>query len=228
MKDVKQIAKAAADSLTEFEKVGRAEFFGLEPLPPGRVVDPEKCRCGGGCESFLECDFWYWARKTSDCERNAHRQFQIGKYRVDSLFYCDGQKVVVELDGKEFHQDKRKDLERDKEILRTVDCVIRIPYAAMHFYPQATFCCLASWYPRFKIRAIPSSCFSSEELQEEIDKLDPYEPTARRQWIEDVEADYEVWYACDTFGFAGSVKVWLARGHWNTAMIKRQQKPDRE
>lgn len=40
------------------------------------------CRCGGGCESVLECEFWYWLRKTDSGEARALRQFQVGWLRV--------------------------------------------------------------------------------------------------------------------------------------------------
>lgn len=226
MSNAKTLFEACSDALAEIEKVGMREYFGLEQLPPNRIVDNSKCKCGGGCESVLECEFWYWVRKTPDIERNAQRQVSISRFRVDSLFECDGKKVVVELDGKRWHKDKRADWERDKKLIESVDAVIRIPYAAMHFYPHATFSVLASWYPRFKLRAICGSCFSAEELYSEIEKLDQYEPfLSRREWVETVEPDYEVWHAGEMFGFAGSVKAWIYRDHYKTDMIQRLLRP---
>ncbi len=125
-------------------------------------ISSRGCRCGAGCESVLECEFWYWLRKTDLGEKKALRQFPIGSHRVDCLIGCGDDLVVVELDGKEFHQHRtEEDLQRDAELLTKVDAVIRIPYAALHYYPRATFELLGTWYERFRLRGIDVYCIQA-------------------------------------------------------------------
>jgi very-short-patch-repair endonuclease len=226
MSGPKTLVEAAEDVLRDIERVGISEASGLEQVPPDRIVDPEKCSCGGGCESVLECEFWYWVRKTDKMEREANRQVQIAGFRVDSLFWDAGQSIVVELDGKQFHQDKRKDWERDKALLRCVDCVIHIPYAAMHFYPHATMQVLASWYPRFKLRGIDLCCLTVPEFGAELEQHSDI--TAKREYVDSVESAYEIWWSCETFGMACSPKAWLHRTSWKTEPIRRYVKHDHE
>ena len=174
-------------------------------------------RCFDACESVLECDFWHFLRKTARGHDGAEQQVKIGKYRVDCLIDCDGQRVVIELDGAEFHQDERKDWERTKEILRSVDAVIRIPYAAMHFYPQATMCVLGSWYPRLA-RDGDLFCMTVDEFMDELRSQDYSNGDFRSEeaWVDEVETCYELW---KDSGWVGSPKAYLKR--WNVKCIRR-------
>ena len=222
----KTLIEAAVDVIREIERVWIHEALGIEQCPPDRPYDPEKCMCGAGCESVLECEFWYWVRKTDKMEREANRQVEIAGFRVDSLFWCGGLSVVVELDGKQFHQDKRKDWERDKALLRCVDAVIHVPYAAMHFCPHATMQVLASWYPRFKLRGIDICCLSVAEFGSELEQH--HDETMKREYVERVESAYEIWWASETFGMACSPKAWLARGTWKTETIRHYRRHNRD
>ena len=96
-----------------------------------RCYCPHPDRLG---DSVLEERFWHWVRKTSGKWHGSASQFHIGKYRVDTLFDCGGKMVVVELDGKAYH-DQEADKERDSVIINSVDAIIRIPFAAVWHYP---------------------------------------------------------------------------------------------
>lgn len=221
MTKITTLAEAAIEVLKDIERVGFNEAMGLEEIPAGRVINTDHCKCRSGCGSVLECDFWYWVRKTEMMERKAHRQVTTGPYRVDCLFDCDGQQVVVELDGKAFHQDKEKERQRDQYLLKHFDAVIHIPYAAMHFYEHATFQVLASWYPRFQLRGIDTLCLTLSEFEEELSEVkaryseDNYLSPA--DWCKDVEQMYQLWNATSTSGWVGSVAAHLNR--WNVTPI---------
>lgn len=99
-------------------------------------------------DSVLEEKFWQFFAMTEKRWHGATDQFKIGRYRVDAIFDCDGKSLVVELDGKQWH-DTDLDATRDQELLQSVDYIIRIPYRAMWFFPFATQQALAEWFPRF-------------------------------------------------------------------------------
>lgn len=221
MNEVVRLSEVADIVINDMEQGTRS--FWRENKPPSRLSDPSKCQCGGGCESVLECAFWYWLRKTKLAERGAHRQVQVGRYRVDAMVECDGANVVVELDGKMWHTDKRKDWERDKVLLSTVDAVIHIPYAALTFYPHATFSVLAFWHQRFKLRGKSLTCLSAVEFAAELNQSmgDCLDKQLQREFLEQVELQYEIWHAAETFGWAGSPKAWIHRLEWNTSPITR-------
>lgn len=177
------------------------------------------CRCGAGCESVLECEFWYWLRKTDLGERRALRQFRVGNCRVDCVIECGDDLVVIELDGQQFHQDKQADFERDTKLLQHVDAVIHIPYAAMHWYPDATMEVLGSWYSRLRKRGCDTCCIHASEIEAVIARnigRDGDYPT-REQWIEQAEASYDVWYVKEFVGWAASIKSFLLS--WKCAPI---------
>lgn len=103
----------------------------------------------GPSESVLEDLFWHYVRGTQGGHHNCISQFPIGPFRVDAIFDCDGTAVVIELDGKEYHDWQRDDA-RDSVLLHQVGAVIRIPYRAMKYYPFATLAVIGAWYPRFQ------------------------------------------------------------------------------
>lgn len=220
--EVKTFQQVVGEMIDDIERVGLHEALGVAPVRPGMIVDPEKCKCGGGCESLLECQFWYYVRKTAAMERKAARQVKVGRYRVDSLFDCDGKSVVVELDGKQFHN-RDDDYRRDMDLLMAVDAVIRIPYAAMTFYPQATFAYLATLYRRFEL---PQDvfCMTVAEFQQELDRQDYGDGDFRCQaeYVDWAEPNFELWGA---FGWIGSPKAWLHK--WNVTPIQVRETSDR-
>jgi very-short-patch-repair endonuclease len=181
-------------------------------------ITSKGCRCGGGCDSVLECEFWYWLRKTELGEKRALRQFQIGPFRVDCLIECGGELVVIELDGRQYH-DKNADFLRDTELLRHVDAVIRIPYPAMHYYPDATMEVLGSWYSRLRRRNCDSCCIHATEIELQIKgNVDSRGEFATREaWIDYAEPSYDVWFVKDCIGWAASLKTFLLE--WKCAPI---------
>jgi very-short-patch-repair endonuclease len=183
-------------------------------------ISSKGCRCGGGCGSVLECEFWYWLRKTELGEKRALRQFQIGPFRVDCLIECGTELVVIELDGREWHQDKNADFLRDTELLRHVDAVIRIPYPAMHYYPDATMEVLGTWYARLRRHGCDIYCIHASEIEPNIARnVDPYNSDfdTREKWIEYAEPNYDVWYVEEFVGWAASIKGFL--NSWRCAPI---------
>lgn len=214
----------AGELINDIEANGLCDALGVAPLRPGMYVDPQKCKCGGGCESVLECDFWYYIRKTNAMERNAARQWQVGRYRVDAIFNCDGKTVVVELDGAEFHKDERKDLNRVKDLLLSVDTVIRIPYQSMHFYPRATFAVLGNWFPRFALRGQDVCCMTTDEFVAQL-RNEPYgegDFVNEREYLEWADPNYELWMPG---GWVGSPKAWMHQ--WNVKILRRFDSSER-
>lgn len=98
-------------------------------------------------ESPLESMFWHVLEKAKHaCFVAIEPQKQVGRFRLDAFVQTHQCRHGIELDGKAFH-DAKADRERDREILETgqVDDIIRIPFAAMNYFPGATFECLRSW-----------------------------------------------------------------------------------
>lgn len=180
-----------------------------------RLKAGEVCRCEVSYEqrgdSVLEERFWHMLRKTELQWHGAAQQVPIGRYRVDALIDCDGKAVVVELDGKRFHN-ADADRIRDAVLLESVDAIIRIPFAALWYYRYATFKILESWYPRFAING-PVTMLSEAELREEHGQVDTdfweYGQTSVAEWLEDVDGDYEVYRVDDAESFVGNPKQFL-------------------
>lgn len=194
----------------------------------GCGVRMSKCVCGNGCDSHLECMFWHHMRKTQLDEQGTEHQKAIGRYRVDAFVDCDGQKVVVELDGKAFHNQER-DAIRDEFVLQHCDAVIRIPFAAMWYYERATFEVLAYWFPRFRI-AKDVCVHSLAELQQRIENMQEdfynYElGMSKREYLDKIEFIVDVWDADDKFGFVGSPKAFVY--NWNITPIVLKRKAAR-
>lgn len=178
-----------------------------------------------GIESPLEESFWH--RFNFQCRgpfEHAQSQKQIGDYRVDAFFICSGKRIVVELDGKAFH-DAAADADRDSWLLHSgeVDEIIRIPYAAMTFYGDATMRILEEWHPEF---AVAHNWFlvDRHELNEEINHV---RNCVNGDWLGDVHgwldwADgvFDVWAAIGDFGIACSPKA-ILKG-WDVTPITRQ------
>lgn len=167
-------------------------------------------------DSVLEKEFWYRLGKTYHRWHGAIDQFQLELCRVDCLIDCDGRSVVVELDGKAFHK-ADADARRDAHVLKNVDAVIRIPFGALWFLPDATFDALATWFPRFKTRgnhimSIPISEFHEERRRAEEDyNFD--------DWFGNTEA-YQVWHVEGNTAWIGTPKQMLY-GAGGFAIVKQ-------
>lgn len=182
-------------------------------------------------ESMIERDFWHHvANKTRRLMDDAQSQVVIGKYRVDALFKINGRQVVVELDGKEFHQDVLADRRREDVLLETVDEIIRIPGAAMYYFGNATFQVLGGWHPRFKIAKEVTTMTLVEykaEKQRFIDnpeELHDYGNSIAR-WIEDVDSSFQIIDAGDEYAKVGSPKAF--EECWSLRPITRRRKGKR-
>lgn len=166
-------------------------------------------------ESELEYLFWHYVRKT-DWDRwdSVDSQVPRGGYRLDSLLVGGGQKVCIELDGKEFHQDRLKDDRRDEAILKSgmVDEVIHLPFPTIYYYARPTFACLATWHPWLEIGQ-EHSTFTREEAVEEMDIVRGIDDCyARKDAIEYLEKDADVWWVEDeTIAFSMSFIAWRDR-----------------
>lgn len=222
---VEYLGTIAERVAAEWRDVGPRESMGLAPLRPWHTAI---CQCGGGCESVLECRFWYYVRKTNDKERGGERQYPVGNYRLDAMFEIDGRKIGIELDGQEFH-DERRDFDRDQWLLNHggIDHIVRIPFVPMWYFPEATMQCLATWYPRFKLRGVNMFCVTPEEFREEMEGSvnGDGDYASKEAFMEYADKNFEIWHANNSdgyeSGFAGSPMQWCHRMTWKTHFIKR-------
>mgnify|MGYP006416516529 FL=1 len=76
-------------------------------------------------------------------------QKQIGPYRTDIYLEMEGLKIVIECDGKEYHQDKSKDDERDKYLLDRGFIVLRFTGSEICKSPQNCAISIISNLPEF-------------------------------------------------------------------------------
>jgi very-short-patch-repair endonuclease len=100
-------------------------------------------------ESPLEEMFAWQMKRTRLGLAGVYTQAQILSYRVDFLIKHQGRSIVVELDGRRYH-DRDRDAERDSRIIDHVDEIIRIPYSAM-INENATMTVLGMWCDRFNV-----------------------------------------------------------------------------
>lgn len=227
MKEPRLITDIMLETLEEVDRLGWDKAFGLSPRP-NHIPDPRKCRCGGGCDSLLECTFWYWLRKTEAVERGCRRQVIIGQYRVDVFCEWGGKRIVVELDGKEFHQDQHADIRRDKVLLEAVDAVIRIPGPALHWYPEAVFSILGRWYSRFELRGCDIFCMPAAEFRNEIEGAvhGDGDYLTVESFLDWADPNYELWSDHDTFGRVGSPKMFYRDNVPGSLFIHRRRRID--
>lgn len=111
----------------------------------GIPAEPEASRG----DSYLEERFWSLIDETQGGREGSLDQFEIGEYRVDSIFLVPQGAVVVELDGAAFHRDQRADYRRDTVLLRSVYGVIRIRYYDLMTFPRSALYTIGRFYPRF-------------------------------------------------------------------------------
>lgn len=181
-------------------------------------------------DSVLEKRFWAAMNKTRKTWHGAVDQFPIGRFRVDCLIDCDGKLVVVELDGKTYHDALADDL-RDKELLKSVDAIIRVPFAAMWHYEAATMKVLSQWFPRFAVTnyAVRSLTEFYRELQDVEDGHTHY--YNRGEYLEDHENAIDVWELDGNVALVGSPsgflhtnkrhRVWIQRGKADPSLMER-------
>lgn len=183
---------------------------------------------GMRCESPLEVRFWNYMQRTTrfgcqsretydvldwmlrvaqhDTLKGCRSQVEIAGFRVDALIDCDGEKIVVELDGQSFH-DPISDEARDRILSDYVDAIIRIPFASMWYYPRATFAVLEKWYPRFKI-APHTQVLSLDAMYGEFSmaRENPMYDYSEYKWLDVNDSSFEVWSVSEHMGMACSPK----------------------
>lgn len=179
-------------------------------------------------DSVLEERFWHMFRKSVKGWHGAADQVQIGAFRVDCLVDCDGQLVVVELDGAKYHNALDDEL-RDKEILKSVDAIIRIPFAALWYYRYAVFEVMATWFPRFQLKASHGLTLNASEFHANVrDYQDDY--YTLDEYLDEIEHSYNIWEVGGDMAIVGSPsgflgktrkrhRVWVQRGQRDPGLV---------
>jgi very-short-patch-repair endonuclease len=174
-------------------------------------------RADSEAESELEHLFWHYVRKT-DWDRwdSVDGQVPCCGYRLDSVLVGNGRKVCIELDGKEFHQDRLKDDRRDEAVLNSgvVDEVIRLPFPTIYYYAHPTFAVLAIWHRWLEISQ-EHSTFTREEAAEEMKIVRGIDDCyARKDATEYLEKDADVWWVeNESTAFSMSFLAWRDKHH---------------
>ena len=177
-------------------------------------------------ESPIEADFWHQMRKTSWTPwKSITAQVSLGKYRVDCLLEFADQRLVVELDGKEFHNEA-DDWKRDKILLAEhgITWVVRVPGSAIYMMPNATMRVLAEWWPVFNIgREI--GVIHASKLRGEIAMAVNRDGliTSDAEWLTECGSFYHVWNVNETSGFVACPAAVLHS--WNVRRITRRNQP---
>lgn len=156
-------------------------------------------------DSVLEQKFWDRAKKTDGGWHGATDQLPIGPYRVDAIFDCGGEAVVIELDGKAYHGDWEADHRRDKYLVQYVSAVIRIPFAAMWYQSEAAFKVIGEWFPRLK-KAEPITVLSVDDLREELRQVEEEGHYFPGEFLQEVEQMYHVYAIFNDLAYVGSPK----------------------
>ena len=174
-------------------------------------------------DSVLEQMYWHMLRKSEKGWHGAVDQFQIGAFRVDCLINCDGKLVVVELDGAKYHNALDDEL-RDRELLKSVDAIIRVPFAAMWYYRYAVFAVMSEWFPRFKMRAEHQLTLSLDEFREELNADDLY---CQESYLDEAEDSYNIWEVGGDMGLVGSPSGFLGQTRKRHRVWVQRGTPDR-
>lgn len=202
----------------------------LRPLPPVRSIGEilgQYMESGFACripeiESPLEDMFWNSIRKTRSMFDGADWQVPIGRFRVDSMFDCGGKKIVVEVDGKAYH-DYARDAARDAILLQDVDEVIRIPYVAMCMFPTATMMVLSQWHERF---AVPCgiNCISYDDFGEVLEgAVENHDYNySQDEFLRQENDAYEIWKADEFGGYVFNPRAFVRNSP--SATIGRRRK----
>lgn len=133
----------------------------LEKKPGTRWIDFD------AMESQLEWRFAWQMRKTQEGLKDVFVQVPILSYRVDFLVLTRGKSIVVELDGRRYH-DAAKDKLRDDRMISAVDAIIRIPYSAMTYNENATMAAIAFWFERFAVSLEIQTMEFSEAIEQVV------------------------------------------------------------
>lgn len=132
------------------------------------------------CESPAERHLLHFLCKAyAPHEIDAQRE--TAGYRLD-FFTIDG--IGWEIDGKRWH-DPDRDKKRDAAILRSgvVHSIIRIPAAALHYFPDACMACFTFWTSRQFPNTAITALAARRQWQEIIQSADT-EHDSRREWVE--------------------------------------------
>lgn len=180
-------------------------------------------------ESALESRFWHRIRKSSHGPFvDVFPQFRVGRYRCDSMFVIRDKRVVIEVDGSQFHN-PRKDEQRDEQILDAghIDEIIRIPYAAMWHHERATLHVLGTWHHEFQCQQSLLD-FSEVELIAERNTIERdiqehghssgFE--SFNEWLEWSAQNASVWRVNGHVGYAESPKAYFCQ-HNTRPIIRR-------
>lgn len=174
---------------------------------------------GSRCESPLEWLFWNWLQKTERGWSGAQRQVRCGSYRVDFVVPCDGMNVVVEMDGKRWHGNRKHERRRDEFLLGEYGAVIHVPFAAMNFYPNATFAVLAAWYPRFRLRGIDTVCRHVSDFTAEYHATRESYAGSMADFFDATDSTVQLWHAGEEIGWTGSARACVE--NWDVQLIRR-------
>ena len=175
-------------------------------------------------DSILEREFWCMASRRWNFDfADVRGQLKAGRYRCDAGFRIGGEWVAIELDGTAYH-DQEYDSHRDQWILANTDVkeIVRIPYAAMTYFPEATFSVLESWHPtEFEMYAVEYSCLHEDDFMRWLEKpkTESFPFDSIDDYLEYAHVNNEVWSATESTGWAQSPKAYLQ--NWNTKPIKR-------
>lgn len=183
--------------------------------------------CMAKSESPLERSFWLYSHRFAGPFVSIQSQKKIGCFRLDAFFETETARIGIELDGAAYH-DQNEDYRRDREILRSglVDEIIRIPFAAITYYPNATCCVLAAWHNEFEVPR-EFSCLRLDEATEEVSEMEKAGVGLRDECIEWVDKNFEVYSdECDMFNYACSYKTAINRANPGSKLrlISRMQK----
>lgn len=139
-------------------------------------------------ESIIETKFNWLMRKSllyaekdnSVFFNRIFAQKRIGKYRVDYFLETNEERrIIVELDGRTFHNEERDKI-RDDDILSwdRADAIIRIPFAAIYYYHMATlrllmefdrcFCYIDN---PFVVSLEEVACATAQMAEEELERF---------------------------------------------------------
>ena len=168
--------------------------------------------CMDASDSPLEKDFWHSFHKCVGPFRQYVPQYKVGKYRLDAFIETSTQRVGIELDGAEFH-DANSDYKRDKEILAggDVDEIIRIPFAAMHYYRDGVFRVISEWHAELSFPCWNLFAVRWAEFISELESRDGGEGMTRDEYLAWAEPNLDVYDVYETFGFACSPRTAMNR-----------------
>jgi len=148
---------------------------------------------GPPCESVIESDFDYHARKYLHQEVVMERQVEfhtaVGTFRADFVLSRHGRRVVVECDGRDYHQAGRDEW-RDAMILgeKHAEVIVRLPGNLLYWRIADALFVLAAWEPQlFDERGLVNvNALATDAVKEAGQRS-----TATRTWIHYTGEDFD-------------------------------------